>query len=61
MGKAPPNLPERGDRVSLRGRYGERAGVLVKMDDETLWASVEWDDELGPKMAHLYELEKYVA
>ncbi len=55
MSKPPLNLPKRGDRVRLRGRA--HIGWLRKMDDETKWATVEWDDG-GPKIVHLHELEK---
>ncbi len=58
MAKAPPNLPDRKDRVKRRGRDDGRRGVLSKMDDETLWATVTWDDGAGPKMVHLYEVER---
>lgn len=57
MAKAPPNLPSRKDRVFKRGDR-TRTGVLVKMDDETQWATVEWGDGNGPRMCHLFELEK---
>lgn len=57
MPKPPPNLPARKDRVHQRGRR-DRLGTLEKMDDETLWTTVSWDDGKGPRMCHLYELEK---
>jgi hypothetical protein len=53
--KRPPNTPDRGDKVRLRGRAHE--GVLVKYDPESLWSTVEWEAQ-GPKVCHLYELEK---
>jgi len=56
MSKAPPNTPERGDRVRLRGKdFGE--GVLKKFDPETNWSTVEWDED-GPKVCHRFELER---
>ena len=43
--KAPPNLPELGDRVKLRGRDAE--GYLIWVNDFEIkkrWACVWWDD-----------------
>jgi hypothetical protein len=59
MAKAPPNVPERGDSVRLRGRMG-RLGKLLKYDPESNWATVEWNEGSGPKpkMCHRFELEK---
>ena len=56
MAKAPPNLPDRKDRVKLRGR--SRRGVLEKLDEDTLWATVKWDDARQPMIVHLWELER---
>ena len=56
MARGPKNLPDREDRVKLRGR--ERRGKLLKMDDEILWCTVQWDDSDKTTMCHLYELEK---
>ncbi len=47
-------MPERGERVRLRGR--EPVGVLVRYDPESNWATVEWD-ATGPKICHRRELE----
>ena len=58
MARTPPNTPGRGDRVKARGQGGERLGRLVKMNDATKWATIAWDDNGGPKMAHLHELER---
>ncbi|KHQ51089.1 hypothetical protein OA50_04460 [Mameliella alba] len=58
MAKEPPNTPTRGDRVKRRGRDDGRRGNLSKMDDATKWATVEWDDGGGPRMCHLFELER---
>lgn len=56
--KAPKNLPQVGDTVRLKGRG--LTGVLVRVNDR-LWSFVSWDDTQlpGPKIVHLYELEKY--
>lgn len=57
--KYPPNTPTRGDRVKLRGRNDRRqTGVVTLMNDETLWATVEWEDGSGSRICHLFELEK---
>ena len=58
MAKSPPNLPARGDRVSERGKNRSRLGTRTKMNDETLWVTVEWDDNEGPRMTHLFTLNK---
>lgn len=58
MRRAPPNTPERGDLVKLRGRVGYK-GILVKYDPETNWATVSWDFGHGPKMCHRFELERH--
>lgn len=55
MSKPPPDIPKRGDRVRLRGKGN--IGVLRKMNDASKWATVEWDD-FGPRIVHLFELEK---
>jgi hypothetical protein len=47
-------MPERGERVKLRGR--KPTGVLVKYDPETNWATVEWDTT-GPRCCHRAKLE----
>jgi hypothetical protein len=59
MAKPPPNIPGRGDRCRLRGDH-TKCGHLVKYDPESLWATVDWWREAGPgpKVVHLYELEK---
>lgn len=59
MSKTPPNAPIKGDRVTLRGRDQLRIGTLVKWDVESKWCSIAWDDEGGPRMAHLHELVRY--
>lgn len=56
--KSPPNTPTRGDRVNLRGRNDGRRAVVTLMNDETLWATVEWEDGSGSMICHLFELEK---
>jgi hypothetical protein len=56
MAKAPLNIPERKDRVRLRGR--DRVGILDRLDDQTLWATVTWDDTNSQMTVHLWELEK---
>lgn len=56
MARAPSSVPERGDRVKLRGR--PHVGILRKYDPESQWATVEWDC-LGPKVCHRYELEHF--
>lgn len=48
-------LPERGDRVKLRGR--PNSGTLRKYDPASNWATVEWDVS-GPKFCHRLELER---
>lgn len=58
MPRTPPNLPERKDLIKRRGYNDGRRGVLEKMDDETLWATVRWNDGGGPTMMHLYEIER---
>lgn len=59
MAKTPPNSPSKGDTVKLRGR-GDRTGVLVKLNEENKWSTVEWTDGKGPRICHLFELEKVV-
>ncbi len=49
-------VPERGDKVRLRGRAP--CCVLRKYDPESQWATVEWDGTPGPKVCHRFELEK---
>lgn len=56
MKKAPPNTPERGQRVKRRG-YEGYFGIMTKYDPETNWATVVWDDNHGPKLCHRFELE----
>lgn len=56
MAKAPPNIPQPGDRVRLRGRPPK--GYLRHVD-ERQWSWVWWDVEnSAPKITHLYELER---
>ena len=55
MKKIRKPLPEREDRVKLRGR--ESVGVLKKYDPETNWSTVDWEN-FGPKICHRNELEK---
>lgn len=57
--KPPPNLPTVGDDVALRGR--KSFGRLEFINDENLWARVDWDPTIAaqcPKLCHLYELER---
>ena len=57
MSKVPPNLPEVGDRVKLRGR--DYFGKLVRIIPDKNWAAVEWEkDKTGARIVHLFELEK---
>jgi hypothetical protein len=59
MVKAPPNLPEVGDRVRLRGN--DCVGKLVRLIPDHPWAVVEWDkDKVGARVVHLLELEQLV-
>jgi hypothetical protein len=51
----PQNIPAVGDRVALKGRAA--VGTLTKVLSDCLWAYVEWETA-GPKVCHLYELEK---
>lgn len=56
MSKPPPNLPDIGDRVKLRGQNPR--GVLEFFDNRK-WAQVRWDEAfVGPALVHLHELEK---
>lgn len=55
MAKAPPNVPDRGDRVIARGKPG-REGILKKYDPESQWSTVDWDDGAGPRTCHRFEL-----
>lgn len=57
MPKAPPNTPDRHDRVIARGKPA-REGVMTKYDPETDWCAVVWDDAGGPKTCHRFELQK---
>lgn len=59
MAKAPPNLPAVGDDVKLRGRTS--FGKLIGLNEQNLWARVDWDPTVAaqcPKLCHLYELER---
>lgn len=60
MAKAPPNVPDRGDRVIARGKPG-RYGVLQKYDPETEWSTVAWEDGAGPRTCHRFELMRVEA
>lgn len=54
--KAPPNIPDRGDRCALRGNPST-TGTLRKYDPDTEWATVEWDAGIeGPTYCHRFEL-----
>ena len=55
MAKPPPNLPESGDRVKMRGRANR--GTLKTLSPETKQCAVDWDRS-GPRLCHLHELEK---
>lgn len=56
MKKGKLQLPVVGDRVKLRGR--ESTGKLDRVNDLN-WAVVIWEaDRPGPKIVHLFELEK---
>lgn len=57
MAKQPPNAPERGEAVRLRGKP-EVTGTLKKYDPESQWATVDWIDNKGPRVCHRFELEK---
>ena len=55
--KIPKNSPQAHDRVKLRGR--EIIGTLKQETNK--WCLVNWDStnkEVGPRICHLYELEK---
>lgn len=57
MAKPPPNLPDPGDRVRLRGRPGS-TGTLVALRSNN-WATLDWDAGVHEaEICHLYELEK---
>ena len=48
--------PSLNDKVKLRGRSQE--GILERIENKT-WCIVKWtSEETGPKIVHLYELEK---
>jgi hypothetical protein len=55
--RPPPNTPDVGDRVRLRGR--DPRGVLSRVD-ERKWSWVDWDADAvaGPKIVYLFELER---
>ena len=57
--KPPPNTPNVGDDVKLRGRVS--FGCLTELNERNLWARVDWDPTVAancPKLCHLYELER---
>jgi hypothetical protein len=60
MSKPPKNTPKIGERVTLRGR--SKMGKLINISYQELinsyWANVLWDNNDGPLVCHLYELEK---
>ena len=56
MAKRPKDVPDVGDRVEWRG-HGNR-GTLVQVDTSCDWASVKWDQGVGPVLIHLFELRK---
>jgi hypothetical protein len=54
--RPPLNTPDVGDRVRLRGRKSR--GLLNRVDADK-WSFVWWDaDAQGPKICHLFELER---
>lgn len=54
--RPPVNTPAPGDRVKMRGR--DARGTLSRVNHLN-WALVAWDDgATGPKVVHLFELEK---
>ena len=58
MAKAPPNLPERGDRCRLRSD-ATKTGVLHTYDPESNWTAVHWDQGVtAPRLVHRFELMK---
>ena len=57
--KAPPNLPNVGDKVKLRGMKLE--GTVLSIKHENNWTRVKWDEHSGPEICHLFELEKISA
>ena len=59
MAKAPPNTPERGDRVIERGKP-DRRGWVVKHDPRPgkMWVTVKWDDSTKQMLCHKHSLEK---
>ena len=58
MKKGPPNKPGLNDRVKLRGRPETGVGQVDKINTEYNWCRVKWDSGNGPRICHLYELEK---
>ena len=56
MPKKPKDAPEVGDRVERRG-FGVK-GTLMQVDTTNDWASVSWDQGVGPVLIHLFELRK---
>lgn len=56
--KGPPNAPEVGDRVRLRGRI---ATGIVQSINKLSWVQVKWETGAGgPTLVHLFELEKLI-
>lgn len=49
--------PKKGDKVKRRGSKDNRCGIIRKIDSETLWVTVEWDDDDGPRICKVTELE----
>lgn len=58
MSKPPKNLPDEGDKCTLRGKH-PYIGQVISIDKENDWTTVDWFGSSGPKICHLYELEKF--
>lgn len=57
MSKAPKNLPDEGDHCTLRGY--PHIGTVISINKDDNWVFVDWHGSTGPKICHLFELEKY--
>jgi hypothetical protein len=56
MAKKPKDAPQIGDRVEWRG-HGN-IGILEQVDSTNDWATVRWQQGVGPVLIHLFELKK---
>ena len=57
MAKRPKDLPEIGDRVSMKYRGEKIFGVIEQVNTSNDWTCVKWD-RIGPVVCHLFELRK---